>query len=93
MLPGLINDQKKVAALILNTIGEKKEEKMEQPIDQVGLNSAAEEIMSAVKTNSLSGLVGALKSFIELVVQAEEMKEEIGETLEGESAIESNKME
>lgn len=75
MLPGMLNDQKRIAAIIL---GDEKgnEKEVKEPKEQVGLMAAAEEIMSAVKTNSLSSLVGALKSFIELCNQEHESQEE-----------------
>lgn len=90
MLPGMLNDQKRIAAIIL---GDEKgnEKEVKEPKDQVGLMAAAEEIMSAVKTNSLSSLVGALKSFIELCGQEHEGQEEMME--EGKSYIQDSEME
>lgn len=81
MLPGLFNDQKRVASLIVGSVDGKKEEKVEESIDQVGLTAATEDIMSAVKNNSLTDLREALKTFFELCCQGEK-KEEMGEELE-----------
>lgn len=78
MLPGMLNDQKRIAALILGEVGKDKEKKETESVDQVGLTAATEEIMSAVKTNSLVDLREALKTFISLCGQQHEA-EEIGE--------------
>ena len=78
MLPGMLNDQKRIAALILGEVGKDKEKKETESVDQVGLTAATEEIMSAVKTNSLVDLREALKTFVSLCAQEPEA-EEIGE--------------
>lgn len=80
MLPGLLNDEKKVAALIVGEPSKKEE----GPKEMVGLDAAAEDIISAVKSGDPKLLVGALKSFYEMCEMEEESKEEESEILEGE---------
>lgn len=80
MLPGLLNDEKKVAALIVGS----PEKKEEGPKEMVGLDAAAEDILSAIKSGDAKTLVGALKSFYEMCEMEEESKEEEqSEILEG----------
>lgn len=82
MLPGLMNDQKRIAALILGNVDDNKEKKVEESVDQVGLSVAAEDIMSAFKNSSAQELRVALKTFIDLCYQGKEQEEEMGEKLE-----------
>lgn len=94
MLPGMLNDQKRIAALILGKVDDQKEKKMEEPVDSVGLMTAAEEIISAVQMNKPSELRDALKSFVQLIYQEAEKQEEVGEEMgEGSSLIQDKEME
>ena len=76
MLPGLMRDDKKIASLIVAT----PEKKISEPKDMVGIDAAAEEILSAIETKDKSALVGALKSFIQMCDEEEEMLEGEPET-------------
>lgn len=91
MLPGMLNDQKRVAALILGNVEDKKEKKMEEPVDSVGLMTAAEEIISAMQMNKPSELRDALKSFVQMCIQEQEKVEDIGE--EGSPILDKEMME
>ena len=94
MLPGMLNDQKRIAALILGKVDDQKEKKMDEPVDSVGLMTAAEEIISAVQMNKPSELRDALKSFVQLIYQEVEKQEEVGEEMgEGPSLIQDKEME
>lgn len=77
MLPGMLNDQKRIAALILGNVEGKGEKKTEEPVDSVGLMTAAEEIISAVQMNKPSELRDALKSFVQMCYQEAEGQEEM----------------
>ena len=48
----------------------------EEPQGDMGLESAAEEIMSAVKSGDAKGLVDALKSFMDMCESSEPEQEE-----------------
>lgn len=94
MLPGMLNDQKRIAALILGKVDDQKEKKMDEPVDSVGLMTAAEEIISAVQMNKPSELRDALKSFVQLIYQEVEKQEEVSEEMgEGSSLIQDKEME
>jgi hypothetical protein len=82
MLPGLFNDEKRVASLIVGTVDGEKEKKVDESIDDIGIQTASEDILSAIKNNSVSELKEALKTFFELCSEKMEQKEEIGEELE-----------
>lgn len=86
----MLNDQKRVAALILGKIDDEKEQKTEEPVDSVGLMTAAEEIISAIQMNKPSELRDALKSFVQMCYQEHEKMEEVGE---GPSLIQNKEME
>lgn len=80
MLPGLLNDEKKIAALIVGDQGKKEE----GPKEMLGLEAAAEEIISAIKSGDAKSLGAALKSFYEMCEMKEEAAEEESDILEEE---------
>lgn len=72
MLPGLMRDEKKIANLIVSM----PEKKIEEPKDMVGIDAAAEEILSAIETKDKKALASALKSFMSMCNEEEEQIEE-----------------
>lgn len=72
MIPGMMgDDEKKIATVIVGI----PEESNEEPADLVGLDTAVEEIMDAIKAGDKKAFKDALKSFIYMCEQ-EEMSEE-----------------
>jgi hypothetical protein len=65
MIPGMMNgDHKKLATIIVGSDGKSKEADVES--ENLGLKTAAEELMAALKSENPSAVVEALKSFLEL---------------------------
>lgn len=79
----MANDKKKSITLIMNKMRGKPEEMTEAPTnemgdevdDSMGLDTAAEEILSAVASKDAKALKEALKSFMEMCDSAEDMAE------------------
>lgn len=81
MLPGLMKDEKKIAALI---VAGPEEKEVQEPKEMVGLDAAAEEIMAAIEAKDPEILKGALKSFMQLCYEEQEGMEDTSEILEKE---------
>jgi hypothetical protein len=79
-----MKDPKKLSAVIVAKMKGDKEEMSDKPMTEdgaemspnLGLESAAEEIMSAVKSGDSKLLVDALKSFVEMCDYSEEESED-----------------
>ena len=87
MLPGLLNDEKKIAALIVSDMATGKEKRVHEPMEDVGLEASAEEIMQAFKSQDAASFKSAMETFIELVVSRLEAQEEAVEEMEDSSLI------
>jgi len=87
MLPGLLNDEKKIAALIVGDMKTGKEKREHEPMEDIGLDTSSEEIMQAFKSNDAMAFKSALKTFVELVVSRLEAQEEMVEEMEDTSLI------
>jgi hypothetical protein len=79
-----MSDKKKPAALIIAKMRSGKEsmpEKAEQnemgdEVDNMGIESAAEELLAAIEAKSPKAIVEAMKSMMEMMDSEEEMPEE-----------------
>lgn len=69
MLPGMMGKGKKdgVGGIIIEV-----EKKDEMPAEDLGLQSAAEEIMSAIESKDVEALKGAMKAFHEMCMMDSE---------------------
>ena len=80
----LLTDKNKMAATIIANVAKKPETEEEAPMsedggesdDSVAMESAAEELMSAIESKSTKGIVEAIKSLVELCNQGEQMEPE-----------------
>jgi hypothetical protein len=72
----LKDDKKSMASLIISKMGKpgEKTEQVEEPAkdSSVGLESAAEDMLSAFESKDAAGLVSALKAFLEMCEEPEE---------------------
>jgi hypothetical protein len=72
------DDKKSAVSLIMNKLGSKQENTEEAPTedgsvqdDSVGMEAAAQELMTAIEQKSTKGIVEAIKSMIEMAQNSE----------------------